>query len=80
MPDTNVPLSPKLASKLLPHVSRYNANTGQALDLVAWVIFHLKEMAVQTDLTIAIKVIEQQKQDELQTAIATERARLIALL
>lgn len=84
MPSFTIEISDKTLTGLKKVVADYNANTGQALTVQAWLLLHIKEAAIAQQLaTAAAAIVEQHQRDAqatLEAAVTTARDELVASL
>jgi len=85
MPSHTIDISAEVENRLLArHVAPYNTAFKASFTLDEWVLVHLKELAVQDELSNAVSQLQAQEQtnanNALQAAVEAERQRLIATL
>ena len=80
MPKFTFDLPSGAVARLQPIVARYNLDYGTDLSLQAWLLLHIKEIAVQHELAAAHQAHEQQAQQDLEAALRAERQRLLDAL
>jgi len=80
MPDFRITLSDAAVARLQLILAEYNVRHGTDLDLPAWVVLHLRELAVRRELTQAGEAIEQQSRVDVAAALSAEKERLMGLV
>ena len=84
MPKFTFTFTTKEITALQKITTTHNANTGQALTVEQWLDLHHKELAITEDLTAAVRVLQEQQQQDAQAtldaAINTTRDQLLAQL
>jgi hypothetical protein len=84
MPRFAIDLSQKAVNKLQAQVQRTNENAGTSLTLQQWMTLHLRELAITDELGAAVAAIQEQQQQNAQTAleaaVRTARDELLAEL
>ena len=80
MPQLTITLTDAHIAKLQTLVTAHNAAHGTTFDLRAWVLRHLKELAIQNDLAARAQALEAKGQADLQLAVQTERDAMLTAL
>jgi len=77
MPRFEIELSDAALLGLQAVVARYNADNGAALSVEAWILLHLKELAVQDEMMLAAETLRRQAEETAAAALRAERQRLL---
>ena len=77
MPRFDIELSDAALAGLQDLVGRYNKDNGAALTVEGWILLHLKELAVQDDLLLAVETLRRQAEETAAAALRAERQRLL---
>ena len=81
MPKLTIDLPDKAVNRLKQQVQTTNDAEGTAYTLTQWIALHLKELIIGDELAAAVRLLQQQKQQEandaLQAAIRTARDQLL---
>ena len=81
MAKLTIDLPQKVVNRLQQQVQVTNDNEGTSYTLREWIALHLKEIVIGDELAAAVRLIQQQHQQEandaLQAAIRTARDQLL---
>jgi hypothetical protein len=77
MPRFEIELSDAALTGLQGLVARYKQDNGAALTVEAWILLHLKELAVQDELLLAAETLRRQAEETAAAALRAERQRLL---
>ena len=71
MPKFTIDVTDKTLARLQAEVDRTNANQGTTLTVQAWILLHLQEIAIATELAAAIEELRRQQETGAQAALET---------
>jgi hypothetical protein len=78
MPKFTLDLSEAAVAGLQKLVARYNGDNGTQLTVADFLLLHVKEMSVQTEILEAAKTLREQAERDIDAAFKAERERLLA--